>query len=177
MKTHPGVPALLVSCTLTLLTGCGMTDDHEPDVVTSVERRTSSDVADEAERVSSEIYDLIGIKGKASDTGPGVTDCGRKDPERYFKVFHKWSFVPASGEQLGGVMERLKAELPGRGWKVVEYGPDTSRNENLNLTADNDARKFSVNIVHRAKSAPPKLSLMVVSGCYQVPDGQEVERF
>ncbi|MEV4917798.1 hypothetical protein AB0K47_13400 [Streptomyces tirandamycinicus] len=24
---------------------------------------------------------------------------------------------------------------------------------------------------------PPKLSLMVVSGCYQVPDGQEVERF
>lgn len=28
-----------------------------------------------------------------------------------------------------------------------------------------------------AKSDPPMLSLDLVSGCYKVPDGEEVERF
>jgi hypothetical protein len=74
-------------------------------------------------------------------------------------------------------MERLKTELPKHGWKIVEYGPDTSKNKNINLTADNDEKKVGVNIVKRSKNDPPKLDLTVVSGCYKVPDGEEVERF
>ncbi|MFF9868479.1 hypothetical protein ACF1G0_24275 [Streptomyces sp. NPDC013953] len=174
MKTRLGAQALFVSLVLTTLTGCSM---NESDDVPLTGTATSSAAADEAERVSSEIYDLIGIKGKASDTGPGVSDCSDKDPEKFFRIFHKWSFMPASAAELGGVMERLKEELPKHGWKVVEYGRDTSVNKNLQLTADNDRKKYSVNIVHRAKNDPPKLSLMVVSGCYQVPEGEKVERF
>lgn len=139
--------------------------------------RTSSDAADDTEKLSSEIYDAIGIRGKASDSRPGVMDCGDKDREKYFRVFHKWSFYPAAPNELAAVMERLREQLPKQGWKVVEYGEDTSANRNLNLTADNDGKMASVNIVHRAKNNPPKLSLMVVTGCYQVPDGAKVERF
>lgn len=177
MKIKLGAQALLVSLVLTTLTGCRMTDANDSDDIPSAGTSTSMSAADETEKVSSEIYDLIGIKGKASDTGPGVTECRGKDQEKYFQIFHKWSFYPASASQLGEVMERLKADLPKQGWKVVEYEHDTSQNKNLNLRADNDEKKFSVNIVHQAKNNPPKLSLMVVSGCYQVPDGEKVERF
>ncbi|MEN8651212.1 hypothetical protein ABCR94_11350 [Streptomyces sp. 21So2-11] len=154
-----------------------MTDANGSGDIPSAGTMTSEAAADKTEKVSSEIYDLIGIKGKASNSGAGVSECSGKDPEKYFQIFHPWSFYPASADQLDGVMKRLKVELPKHGWKVVEYGLDTSKNKNLNLTAGNDAKKYSVNIVQMQKRDKPKLSLMVVSGCYQVPDGVKVERF
>ncbi|WP_262386987.1 hypothetical protein [Streptomyces sp. TRM49041] len=138
---------------------------------------TSRSAADQMEKVSSQIYDLIDVKGKASDSSPGITDCAGKDREKHFRVFHSWSFYPTSPSQLNEAMERLKGELPKSGWKIVEYGPDTSKNRNLSLTADNDEKKTSLNISQRAKNDPPKLSLMLVSGCYEIPAGQEIERF
>lgn len=189
MKIKLGASALLVSLALTTLTGCGMTDSNGSDSagssgssensgdLPSAGTSNSEDAADVTERISSELYDLIGIKGKASEPGPGISECDGKDPEKYFQVFHAWTFTPTSPDQLDGVMERLKTELPEHGWKVVEYGPDTSKNKNLSLTADNDEKKHSVKIGHFAKDESPNLNLMVVSGCYQVPDGEQVNRF
>jgi hypothetical protein len=186
LKIKLGASALLLSLALTTLTGCGMTDTKgsdgsdgsaRSDDVPSAGTSNSEDAADEAERVSSQLYDLIGIKGKASETGPGVSECGDKDPEKYFTIFHPWTFTPASADQLEGVMERLKTELPKNGWKVVEYGRDNSKNKNLSLTADNDEKKYSVQIAYFAKDESPNLNLMLVSGCYQVPDGEKVYRF
>ncbi|MFF0134560.1 hypothetical protein ACFYTG_54865, partial [Streptomyces mirabilis] len=54
---------------------------------------------------------------------------------------------------------------------------DSSRNKNLSLTADNGTKKFSVKITYQAKDNPSNLSFFVVSGCYQVPDGQKIEQF
>ncbi|MFD5895189.1 hypothetical protein [Streptomyces sp. NPDC060366] len=180
MKIKLGASALLMSLALTTLTGCGMTDSKDSgnsDDMPSAGTSNSEDAADKAEQVSSELYDLIGVKGKASDTGPGVGECDGKDPEKYFQIFHAWTFTPESAGQLDGVMERLKTELPEHGWEVTEYGRDTSKNKNLSLTADNDEKKYSVKIAHFAKNESPNLNLMVVSGCYQVPDGETVNRF
>ncbi|WP_308250975.1 hypothetical protein [Streptomyces anulatus] len=177
MKTPLGAQALLVSIALTTLTGCSMNDAKDSDSPPSAGISTSRQAAQSVKKVSSELYDLIGIKGEASNSGAGVSDCGGKDPEKYFSVFHPWSFTPASPEELSSVMENLKEKLPKHGWKVVEYGPDSSKNKNVRLTADNEAKKHSVKIWHYAKRNPPKLSLMVVSGCYQVPDGEKVDRF
>ncbi|GGL11932.1 hypothetical protein [Streptomyces flaveus] len=178
MKTKLGAPALLVSLTLTTLTGCSMTNANDSDDIPLAGTSTSGDAADATEAVSSEIYDLIGIKGKASETGAGVTECSDRDREKYFQIFHPWTFTPASAGDLDGdVMERLKEELPEHGWKVVDYGPDTSKNKNLTLTADNDEKKASVKIAFRATENPPSLRLTVVSGCYKIPDGEEIERF
>ncbi|MFI1365754.1 hypothetical protein [Streptomyces griseochromogenes] len=176
MKTKPSTLVLALSLALTTLTGCSMTDDSS-DEVPFAGTSTSSHAADAMEKVSSSIYDLIGVKGKASDSQPGVMDCSDKDTKTYFRIFHPWSFYPASASDLDIAMERLKTELPKHGWKIVAYGPDTSKNKNINLVADNDKKKSSVKIIKMAKDDPPMLSLTVVSGCYKVPDGQEVERF
>ncbi|GAA2248972.1 hypothetical protein GCM10010232_40570 [Streptomyces amakusaensis] len=176
MKIKQLAAALPLGLALALITGCGMGDSGNS--VPSAGTKSVQEATSATKQISSELLDLIGIKGESSEPGPGVSECGDgKDREKYFTMYHPWSFVPASGDQLAEVMERLKAELPGRGWKIVEYGPDSSQNKNLNLTADNDERKFSVNIVHKAKGTPQNLSVTVVSGCYQVPDGQRVEHF
>ncbi|MFI6205636.1 hypothetical protein ACIBAI_04465 [Streptomyces sp. NPDC051041] len=138
---------------------------------------TSSEAADAIEELSSGVYDLIGVEGKASSSRAGVMDCSDKDRETYFRIFHFWSFYPASASDLDVAMRRLKEELPKRGWEVVSYGPDTSKNKNINLVAVNDMKKASIKIVKMAKNDPPKLSLNVVSGCYKVPEGKRVERF
>ncbi|MCS0639447.1 hypothetical protein NX801_28205 [Streptomyces sp. LP05-1] len=153
-----------------------MTDAKGSGDTPSAGTSTSSDAADKAEKVSSELYDLIGVKGKSSQVGAGVSGCSGKDREKYFTVFHPWTLTPASPTDLDAVVERLKDELPQHGWKVVEYGRDTSKNKNLALTADNDAKKHSVQIT-ALSTKPAKLEVMVVSGCYQIPDGEEIERF
>ncbi|WOX11854.1 hypothetical protein [Streptomyces sp. N50] len=177
MKTKPSALVLAVPLALTTLTGCSMTDKESADKTPSAGTSTSRDASDAMEKVSSGIYDLIGVKGKASNSRPGVKDCSGKDTKTYFTIFHPWSFYPTSASDLDEAMERLKKELPKHGWKIVEYGPDTSKNKNINLTADNDEKKVGVNIVQMSKNDPPKLSLTLVSGCYKVPDGEEVERF
>ncbi|WP_258047325.1 hypothetical protein [Streptomyces sp. SM13] len=154
-----------------------MDDAQDSDSLPSAGISTSREAVETTKKVSSELYDLIGIKGKASNSGAGVTQCGGKDPNKFFQIFHPWSFTPVSADQLAGVMERLKEELPKRGWEIVEYGPNTSKNKSIQLTADNDKEKHSVKITHFAKGETPSLNLMVVSGCYQVPDGEKVDRF
>ncbi|MFH9071607.1 hypothetical protein [Streptomyces alboflavus] len=167
---------LAVPLALAALTGCGMSDDKS-DGVPFAGTSTTRDASDAMEKTSSGIYDLIGVKGKASENFPGVTECAGKDRKTHFRIYHPWSFHPTSASDLDEAMERLKRELPKHGWKIVEYGPDTSRNKNINLTADNDKKKVSVNIVKMAKSDRPSLSLDLVSGCYRVPDGQKVDLY
>ncbi|MEU3374908.1 hypothetical protein ABZ734_31280 [Streptomyces sp. NPDC006660] len=140
---------------------------------------TTSDAADAMEKVSSELYDLAGLKGKASDVQPGVMECDGKDRDTYFTIFHPWDLIPSSTStaELEGVVKRLRDELPQHGWKVVEYGRDSSKNNNLSLTADNDTKKVSVKLGAYVKNSPPSLGFMVVSGCYRIPDGKKIERF
>ncbi|MFI6205641.1 hypothetical protein ACIBAI_04490 [Streptomyces sp. NPDC051041] len=176
VKKKMSTIVFIMSLALASFTGCSMTDNDSSEVPFAG-TSTSYDAADAVEEVSSDLYNLIGVKGKASDSRAGVMDCSDKDRETYFRIFHPWSFQPASVSDLGAVMERLKAELPKRGWKIVSYGPDTSKNRNINLVADNDEKKVSVKIVEMAKDDPPMLSLDIVSGCYKVPDGKKVERF
>lgn len=176
MKAKLGASAaLLISIALAPLTGCGMNDTEN--TVPFAGTSTTRAAADDMEKLSGEIHAVIGVDGKKSDSRPGVTDCAGKDRDKYFRVFHSWSFYPASPGRLDEAMEHLKGELPKHGWRIVEYGPDTSKNKNLSLTADNNEKKSSVNVSQRAKNDPPKLSLMLVSGCYEIPAGQEIERF
>ncbi|WP_225882374.1 hypothetical protein [Streptomyces aureocirculatus] len=153
-----------------------MTDDKS-EGVPSAGTSTTRDASDAMKKTSSGIYDLIGVKGKASENLPGVTGCSGKDKKTYFRIYHPWSFTPASASDLDEAMARLKRELPRLGWKIVGYGPNNSKNRSITLTADNDKRKASVKIIKMSKSDPPMLSLDLVSGCYKVPDGQEVDLY
>ncbi|MGV9312342.1 hypothetical protein ACWDR0_09095 [Streptomyces sp. NPDC003691] len=156
-----------------------MSDSGKPDnPVPPAGTRTTTEAVTETKQVSSGLLDLIKVKGDASETGVRITECGDgKDPETYFQTLHPWSFYPATPAELAGVMERLRAELPANGWKVVGYERDSSRNRNLSLTADNDGLKFGVTIVHMAENDRPKLAVRVLSGCYRVPDGERVDSY
>ncbi|MFD5771548.1 hypothetical protein ACFWIN_37765 [Streptomyces sp. NPDC127049] len=169
--TRLGAAALLASLTLTTLTGCGMSGDKTPSAGIS----GTDQAIDATKGVSSEIHDLIGLEGSTTKAGVITDECPGKDPETHFSTFHTWTLTPAAPSGLDGVMERLKTSMPGLGWEVVGFEPDTSRNRNLTLTADDDAEKHSVKITYWAKDEPPKLNVSVVSGCYQVPEGETVE--
>ncbi|GGR66608.1 hypothetical protein GCM10010252_00290 [Streptomyces aureoverticillatus] len=138
---------------------------------------TSREASDRMKKISSGVYDLIGVKGKASENLPSVTECSGKDTKTHFSIFHPWSFTPASAGDLDEAMARLKRELPKHGWKIVEYGPNTSKNKSLTLVADNDNKKVSIRVIKMSKSDRPMLSLNLVSGCYKVPDGEEVDLY
>ncbi len=103
MNTRVG--ALLVSALSLTLTGCSMYEESND--VPFAGSRTSSAASDQLEGISSEIYDLIGIKGERSDSRAGIMDCAGKDQEKYFRVFHPWSFYPSSPGQLDEAMKRL----------------------------------------------------------------------
>ncbi|MFC8103542.1 hypothetical protein [Streptomyces sp. NPDC057363] len=176
MKRRASALALTVSVVLTTVAGCSMPENESHEIPTAG-TSTSSDAADAMERISSGIYDLIDVQGKASNNQSTVMNCPDEDRETHFRILHPWNFYPATASNLHVAMEQLKTELPKHGWKITDYGPDTSKNKNIRMTADNDDKKASVRVIEMAKNDPPKLSLDVVSGCYKVPDGQEIERF
>ncbi|MGW7093218.1 hypothetical protein [Streptomyces sp. NPDC054874] len=138
---------------------------------------TTDEAADALEAVSSKIYQYTGVPGKASEPGPGVRECEGKDPERFFRVFHPWNFQPGSAADSDVAMENLKKKLNTGGWVLKREYRDNSKNENLNLVADNDAKKVSVWIVQYRDRAKPSLGITTTSGCYEVPEGAKVEKF
>ncbi|WP_234367388.1 MULTISPECIES: hypothetical protein [Streptomyces] len=86
MKIKLGVLAVAIPLALTTLIGCNMADNGSD--VPSAGTSTSNDAADEVEGVSSSIYEMIGVKGKTSDSRTTVTECSGKDPDKYFRVLH-----------------------------------------------------------------------------------------
>ncbi|MFH8435128.1 hypothetical protein ACH4A3_07845 [Streptomyces sp. NPDC018007] len=138
---------------------------------------TTDEAADALEAVSSQIYEYAGVPGKASEPGPGVKECEGKDPERFFRVFHPWNFQPGSTADSDLAMENLRKKLNSGDWVLKKEYRDNSRNENLNLVADNDAEKVSVWIVQYRDRAKPSLGITTTSGCYEVPEGAKVEKF
>ncbi|WEH33908.1 hypothetical protein PZB75_11315 [Streptomyces sp. AM 4-1-1] len=125
--------------------------------------------------VSSRLHDFMGVPGEASAPGPGVRECEGKDPDTYFRVHHPWNFLPTSGADNDTAMANLKKKLSTGGWVVKDSYRDNSANKNLNLIADNDARKVSVWVVAYSGRATPSIGIDVTSGCYRVPEGQTVE--
>ncbi|MDQ0985485.1 hypothetical protein [Streptomyces sp. V2I9] len=138
---------------------------------------TTDEAADALEAISSQIYEYAGVPGKASEPGPGVKECEGKDPDRFFRVFHPWNFQPGSAADSDLAMENLKKKLNSGDWVLKKEYRDNSRNENLNLVADNDAKKVSVWIVQYRDRAKPSLGITATSGCYEVPEGAKVEKF
>ncbi len=150
MKIRPVHLAVGLSTALVALAGCERAGDGSGDVPFAG-TSTSTDAADTAEKVSSGLYDLIGVKGKASDSHSTVVECSGRNAEEYFRILHPWSFVPADADDLGVAMEQLERGLPEHGWKIRDHGLDTSKNKNLRMTADHDGRKVSVRIIEMAK--------------------------
>ncbi|MFE1175299.1 hypothetical protein [Streptomyces sp. NPDC058773] len=160
-----------------------MNDSHDRPT-SAPETRNVSEVQEEAGRLSSAILGIIDLRGEVSKPGPGVSLCGERDPDRFYSVRHAWSLgkVPVADMKKG--MERLKEELPGKGWKIVRYGPDSSPSKSLEMVADATEKNFSVSVRLLDRTKRPKpgapaalISVDLTSGCFQVPKGKTVDAY
>jgi hypothetical protein len=174
-----------------LAAGCSKTVDdngHSP----STQQSSSSEASpglptldvdkarDKAKAASSAIYEMIDMPtAKVTEPGPSVSTCD-EDPEHLYKTIHPWSVYGVSEDELKAGFQRLREELPKKGWKIVDYGPNKSQAKSLSLTADSEKDRFSVNAVlivstptnpHEKK---PLIMVNVVSGCWRAPAGTDL---
>ncbi|MDT3396818.1 hypothetical protein RKE29_09210 [Streptomyces sp. B1866] len=164
-----------------VLAGCSMNGSDDPGY--TPKRREIKDIREEAERLSSQILDIIDLRGKVSEPGPGVALCGEKDPEQFFTIHHPWSLTRVPVVDLGQAMVRLRDGLPKMGWEVTKYGPDGSPSRSLELIANSTRVQFSVDIIFydESKQSKPTGSSMIhvdlSSACFQVPEGKTVDEY
>ncbi|MFH9012485.1 hypothetical protein ACH4C6_13980 [Streptomyces sp. NPDC017943] len=137
---------------------------------------------EKAKTVSSQIYDMIGIKeGRVTEPGPGIAPC-EEDPEHLYSTVHPWSLYDVPEGELRDGFQRLKENLPEQGWKIVEYGPNNSKTKTLELTADSKTEPFSLNAELWVSSATagtekdPKILVNVASGCFRAPKGTALDQ-
>lgn len=167
------------------LAGCsGMNDKKKDELGYTPKTREVADAEEEAARLSSEIFDVIDLRGKTSKPGPSVARCGGKDEEKFYKINHAWSLWGVPVEDMKQAMGRLKENLPEKGWKIVKYGPDKSPSKSPELVADSTKKQYSVSIhlydeSDKTGSKAPKslIYVLLTSACFQVPDGQTVDEY
>ncbi|MER0246651.1 hypothetical protein AAHZ94_32700 [Streptomyces sp. HSW2009] len=170
-----------LSATL-LLGGCSMNSPDKGSSTSPAEVRRVSDAKDETVRVSSDIFDAAGVKGKMTEPGPFTRECAGANSGKNYRVFHFWSIWDAPIQDLKQGMENLREKLPGKGWSIRSYGPDTSPSRSLELIADFGRKKFTVmiHLYDESKNSAPQapesiLSVALNSACYQVPEGETVD--
>ncbi|MFF8789984.1 hypothetical protein [Streptomyces sp. NPDC015125] len=167
-----------------ILTGCSSVKDSgsEPDSVPDA--RNISEVRGEAREISSVVLDVIDLKGQVSKPGPGVLSCADKDSDKSYAIHHPWSLTGVPVEGMKKAMERLRNNLPGKGWRIASYGPDVSPSKSIELVADSTKKKFSIRIrlLDRTKRADPGslkalISVDLTSACFQVSKGKAVDEY
>lgn len=187
LPIRKGVPkCLILMSALTvaiMLSGCsGMRDNKRDDLGYTPKEREVSRAKNDAKEASSEILEIIDLRGEVSEPGPGIAPCADKGPEKFYRVNHTWSLSGVPVPDMQRAMARLKEGLPKKGWKIVKYGPDGSRSKSPELVADSVPRQFSVNIhlYDESKKAEPNapkslIYVFLTSDCFQVPEGKAVE--
>lgn len=167
-----------------VMTGCSrdVTNEEGHDAGNTAEPTTLAvdKARTKTNHLSSQILDMIEIKeGKVAGGGAGVSRCD-EDPDHLYRMRHPWSIYEVAPDKLEAGFQRLRESLTKNGWKVVAYGPDTSANKNLELTADSEKEPFSVNaslhITGSSGTQQPMIQIRVVSGCFRTPKGTDLNQ-
>ncbi|WP_370419476.1 hypothetical protein AB8O64_14015 [Streptomyces sp. QH1-20] len=185
-KRHRRGSFILATIVMSLIPGCGVMGDSSANDP-APEVRDVDDARNVAKELSSQILDAIGLKGKTSEPGPGVSPC-EEDSKHLYKIRHPWSLWGVPEQDMERSMERLKDELPKRGWKVASYGRNKSVAKNLELIAESTKFKFSVNITFMDKRRSSEetaaragktsgIVVTLVSACFRVPEGKIVDQY
>ncbi|MFB7912595.1 hypothetical protein [Streptomyces sp. NPDC056061] len=138
----------------------------------AVKTQDSDTVKASVEKTSSRILEILGVKGKVTDTGAMTSRCSDYDAdEDVYRARHPWSIYKAPFAEMQRGMDRLRVELPKDGWKIIRDGPDGSKAESPQIVAESRGSEFAVDIrLHRASkvgNAPDLLEVTVESACYR----------
>ncbi|MET8724409.1 MULTISPECIES: hypothetical protein [Streptomyces] len=137
-----------------------------------------ADVRDEravkqsVERASSEILDILAVKGKVTQSGAVPTPCtAYPEEDAVHRMRHPWSVYDVPGADLEQAMDRVRAQLPAKGWKIVKDGPDKSRAKLPQIVANSADGHLSADLRLWLEPADAKRSSMievtVVSDCFR----------
>ncbi|MDX3323529.1 MULTISPECIES: hypothetical protein [Streptomyces] len=134
----------------------------------SVERRVAG--------ASSQILDIIGLKGQAQPSEPFPLACsGYASEEGVIRMRHPWSFYGASDTDLRAAIGRLRKDLPTSGWKIVKDGTDGSQVDSPQIIANSDDGQLSVDLVLSTEPAggeyKSSIEVVVVSTCFRQEPG------
>ncbi|MCZ0203833.1 hypothetical protein OZK63_00140 [Streptomyces sp. UMAF16] len=139
--------------------------------------RDEQAVKQSVERASSEILDILAVKGEVTQSGAVATSCtSYPEEDEVHRMRHPWSVYGVPGDDLEKAMDRLRAQLPAKGWKIVKDGPDKSRAKLPQIVANSSDGRLSADLRLWREPADSKRSSMievtVVSDCFRSkPDG------
>ncbi|MFJ4522385.1 hypothetical protein ACIP4Y_15780 [Streptomyces sp. NPDC088810] len=134
-------------------------------------------VKQSVERASSEILDILAVKGKVTRSGAVAAPCSSYPEEsEVHRMRHPWSVYGVPGDDLERAMDRLRKQLPAKGWKIVKDGPDKSRAKLPQIVANSSDGHLSADLRLWREPADSERSSMievtVVSDCFRSePDG------
>jgi hypothetical protein len=141
-------------------------------VAADVKVRDGDAVKAEVEQASSRILEIMALKGKVTDTGAMSTRCADYDPEEeVYRARHPWSVYQAPVADMQKAMDRLRDELPKRGWKIVKDGVDNSPAKSPQLVAQSNEDEFAVDVrlldERKYGDDPSLIEVTVESACYR----------
>ncbi|WP_274030346.1 hypothetical protein [Streptomyces sp. MMBL 11-1] len=162
-KARKAAACVIIFCSLIL--GCSGMNDNSDDAPV----RVSSEVQDEVEKVSSSILEILSLKAKMTEAGAMISPCEGGT----YRAHHPWGVYGPPVKDLEGAMDRLRSQLPEKGWKIVKDGPDDSRGKSPQIIADSTDGKFSVDArLHGGPSDDPaQLEVTVQSTCFRPESG------
>ncbi|MCP9205709.1 hypothetical protein [Streptomyces cucumeris] len=135
----------------------------------------------EAGRLSSELYDLLRVKGRTTAPGPGVGPCGDLDPDTFYVIRHPWSVYGVPADELRTAWEGLREDLPRHGWTIVTEGREETVAAAPYLIADCARAPFTLKATlliptarDTGRGAEPGIGFTLVSACFRVPEGGTV---
>jgi len=141
-----------------------------------IKKRDDEKVQDETEHMSSQVLDMLKLKGHVSKAGSSLVPCSDypKD-QKVYRARHPWSISGPSIEELRDAFDRLRSELPKNRWKIVKDGHDDSVAKNLQIVANHKEKDFSIDarlddedkFKPKEREGPSLIEVTIVSGCFR----------
>ncbi|WP_130799988.1 hypothetical protein [Streptomyces otsuchiensis] len=158
--------------------GCGTVDEKSP-LTDDAPVRPANDVVMAVERASEHFNLALDLPGAVIEAAVPVSKgpCTADYESDLYSVRHTWSAAGVPEEELHRAMDRLHAELPAQGWRVLLYEPDSSESESLELRVEHDedfllahARFLDGRKVGVPDGRESEITLTVFTPCYEDPD-------
>ncbi|MEV0281617.1 hypothetical protein AB0I22_35245 [Streptomyces sp. NPDC050610] len=130
----------------------------------------------ETKAVSSQLLDMMGIKGKVTQGGPGVSSCEDDDAQDLYLLRHPWSLYEVPDETLEKGMANLRKQLPEHGWKILKDGKANSKDQDPEILAENKKLQHAAHITwnRQTTTEKPMIHISVVSACFRAPEGTDL---
>lgn len=134
--------------------------------------RDTRAVEEEVGTASTAILDIIDVKGKVTKPGPAPLPCSSYPADAGVnQIHHPWSVYDVPFEDLRAAMDRLRDELPQKGWKIVQDGPDGTVGNSPQIVANSTGGHLSADIRlqdERSRGDKPSfIEVTVVSDCFR----------